>query len=472
MSQRKCDLLVIGGGPGGYTAAIRGAQKGLKAILLERSILGGTCLNRGCVPTKTLLEDAAFIPAVRNCHFLKGEMRIDLKAIAERRDLVVEGSRSWISEVLAGNGVEVTAGLGTFAGPKTVAVKGPKGKAEKIEADKIVISTGAAESYPAQLKPDGQNIWDSDEAIKMETVPPTLAVVGGGIRGVELASIYHNLGSRVALIEQERRILPRLDRGVANRCRKILADQGLRVLTRTKATAAKPNGDKVALSLASKKGEMEIQADKVLLVLSRKPSYGGLNLKAAGLKPAGGVLKFGPGMETKADGVYVIGDAAGGPYLAHKAIAQAIVAVDHLLGGEASPEPLYIPHCLYSNPEVASVGATEQEAKKSGRAYKLGEFYYIGNGRSGTLGNENGLVRMLSDSESGQVLGVHIIGPQATELIALATLAMQNGISIEDIKKTVFPHPTLSETFFEAALASDGEAIHLLLDQVEEEAGD
>jgi dihydrolipoamide dehydrogenase len=473
MTEREYDLVVLGGGPGGYTAAIRAAQKGLKTVLVESGVLGGTCLNRGCVPTKTLLQDTCMIAAVRNCQFLKGEMKISLKRLIERKDAVVEGSRAWVANVLNGNGVTVLEGDATFTEPRKIAVKTPGGAPEIVSAPKTIIATGAQTQYDEGLHTDGIHIWSTDDALTPGSVPRSLTVIGAGNRGVEFASMYRNLGSQVILIEKEKRILPRVERGLASRYKKTLIERQFKVLTRTRLVAARPGpGDGVALTLETEQGQQELQTDRVLLTGSRRPSYQNLNLAAAGLSPAKGILESGPGMQTQVEGIYVVGDAAGSPYYAHKAIAQALVAVNHILGADPDGRPQVIPNCIYGEPELGSVGMTEDEARKAGRGVKVGQFYFVGNGRSGTMGNEQGIVKILSDSKKGVVLGVHIIGPQATELISLASLAMQNGVDIAGIKKTVFPHPTLSETLFEAALATDGEAIHMLLGEMEGEAED
>ncbi|HSB05191.1 MAG TPA: dihydrolipoyl dehydrogenase [Thermodesulfobacteriota bacterium] len=468
MNSKECDLLVIGGGPGGYTAAIRAAQKGLKTILVERRALGGTCLNRGCVPSKCLIQDTLMISAVRNCHFMKGDMKINLKRIAERKDLVVEGSRTWVDKLLAGNGVFFLKGEASFTGPTAVEIKGVDGTTEQIFPKKTILATGAAAHHGEGLQIDGEIIWSTDDALALKTVPRSLAIVGAGNRGVEFASIYYNLGTKVAIIEKENNILPKLHRSLANRYKKILTERQIKVLTRTKVVATHAeSGEDVTLILETEKGKQEIKVDKMLLTGSRQPDYSGLHLEAAGLTMNEGIVESGPGMQTQVEGIYVVGDAAGPPYFAHKAIVQAIVAVDHLLGLHPDGRHRFFPNCIWGDPEIGSIGLTEEEAEGLGHTVKVGDFYFIGNGRSGTLGNSQGLARIVSESKTGAVLGVHIIGPQATELISLASLAIQNGLDISGIKKTVFPHPTLSETFYEAALASDNEAIHMLLDSVQ-----
>jgi dihydrolipoamide dehydrogenase len=465
MNIQACDLLVVGGGPGGYTAAIRGAQKGLKTVLVEKDRLGGTCLNRGCVPTKTLLDDTQMIYAVQRSHFMHGEMKVNLERLMEKKEMVVQASQEGIKNVLSGNGVTLVSGTAAFIGPKRMVIKTDEDEEKEIMASNIILATGAKPCYGEGLNVDGRLILSTDHALAIKSIPRTLVVVGAGIRGVEFASMYHNLGTKIALIEKEKRILPRLPWELAGRCKKALIDRRIKVLTRTKLVKASPNdGRGITLVMETRKGQQEIKADKLLLTGERRPAYESLNLEAVGLSPTEGVLKYDANLETKAKGVYLVGDATGAPYLAHKAIVQGIKAVDHILGIQCDEQPKRLPYCIYGNPEVASIGLTEDEAEESNINVQVGEFHFIGNGRASTIGNVEGAITIVSDADTGEVLGAHMFGPRVTELICLASLAMQNKINIADIKRTVFPHPTLAETFFEAALATDGEAIHMLLD--------
>ena len=465
MTKNEYDLIVIGGGPGGYTSAVRAAQKGLKTVLVERHFLGGTCLNRGCVPTKTFLEDTLTIAAVRGAPFLKGEMKINFGRIMERKQMVIEGARAGIAGVLQGNGVGIIAGEARFTGPRSIEVKSPEGNREEISAGRIIIATGARVDYAPDLEVDEKCILSTDGALALTSVPRTVAVVGAGNRGVEFASIFNNLGVRVVVIEKEKRILPKEHRWLSRRYRKILGDRKVKVLTKTNLLAANPaDGDGVILTLETEKGREEVKVGKVILAVSRVPSYEGLNLEIAGLSPTRDGIAYGPGMQTEVEGIYVVGDAAGAPYLAHKAIAQGIAAVDHMLGVNPDGRPEIVPNCVYGDPEIGSVGLTDTQAKKNGYKVKMGEFYFVGNGRAGTMGKDEGLILLVSEAETGAVLGVHIMGPRATELISLGVMAMKHGIGIEGIKRTVLPHLTFSESFFEAALATSGEAIHQIQD--------
>ncbi len=463
MNENEFDLVVIGGGPGGYTTAISGSQNGLKTALVERGSLGGTCLNRGCVPTKTLLHDTRLLPVLQSSHFLTGEMKVSLENINGRKNTVVEGSRAWLENLLVGNGVTTYLGHAAFTGPKSIEIKQSESRTVTLQAERIVLATGAAEQYPGGLTPDGQSVWSTDDALQIDGPPQTVAVVGGGARGVELAQVYHNLGTRVALFEKEKRLLPRFDRGLTGRYKNFLKNRNIKVLTRTTVISARTGNDgRAVIEYEDKTGRQSAEVDKVILALPRRPDFSSLNIEPSGLSLVNGSIECGPDMETGVPGIYIVGDAAGPPFWAHKAIAQGLAVVRHITGREGNGQPELIPACVYGDPEIGVVGLTENQVKESGLSYKLGEFHFIGNGRAGTMNDGQGLVRLLSNSKSNRILGVHILGPGATELVSLAAMAMENDLGLDEIKRTVFAHPTLAESFFEAALATDGQAIHML----------
>ncbi len=462
MKNDTCDLLVVGGGPGGYTAAMRGAVKGLRVILAEKGRMGGTCLNRGCLPTKTLLDDTLTIDRLRNARFLKGDLKINRERILERKAALVEESVAGVTQTALEKGVTIIKGEASFAGPGRMVLSRPGEETLEIQAEHILLATGSKPEYGPGFTIDGLRVLDTDAALAMESIPRSMAIVGSGNRGAEFAVLYSNLGVRVTLIEKEKRILPREHRWISGRYRQSLGLRRVQVLTQTEAVAAgHTRGGGVRLALVSQNGgEERLETDQVLLTGSRRPSFQGLNLDAAGLALRDGLLEHGPTLETGQKGIYVAGDAAGAPFLAHKAIAQAMLAVDGILGEGVSAESLVIPNCIYGDPEVGSVGLKDYEAKKIGHAVRLGEFYFARNGRAGSMGKNEGLVLVVSSEDTGKVLGMHIMGPSATELIALGVLAMRNGLTVGDLKKTVLPHMTLSEAVFEAAAATDGEAVH------------
>jgi len=462
MKTERCDLLVVGGGPGGYTAAMRGAVKGLRVILVEKGPMGGTCLNRGCLPTKALLEDTLTVDRVRRARFLKGDLKINRERILERKAALVAESVAGVTQTVLDKGVTLLQGEASFAGPDRMALERAGDESLEIRAGHILLATGSRPEYGAGFTIDGERVLDTDGALALQSIPRTVAIVGSGNRGVEFAAIYANLGVRVTLIERARRILPREHRWVSGRYRQVLGLRRMQVLTQTEAVGAGPTqGGGVRLTLESpKQGQDRLEVDQVLLTGSRRPSFAGLNLEAAGLVLQDGLLEHGPTLETGQRGIYVVGDAAGGPYLAHKAIAEAMAAVDGILGKEASADSLVIPNCVYGDPEVGSVGLKDYEAKKAGHNVRLGEFYFARNGRAGTMGKDEGLVLTVSDADTGRVLGMHILGPSATELISLGVMAIRNGLTVGDLKQTVLPHMTLSEAVFESAASTDEEAVH------------
>jgi dihydrolipoamide dehydrogenase len=470
MIARQCDLIVIGGGPGGYASAVRAAQRGMKTLLVERDLLGGTCLNRGCVPTKTFLEDTLTIAAVRNAPYLKGEMKVNFKRIMERKNSVVEGAREGIAAVLRGSGVETVKGEARFIGPRTVHVKTHGGETQEIAGERIIIATGAEERFESGLRVDENAILSTDGALSLGSVPRTLAVVGAGNRGVEFASMFNHLGSQVLLIEKERRVLPREHRWLSGRYRKILMGRRMKVLRRTKVVGAAASGHGVILTLETGWGREEVKVDKVILTGHRFPTYEGLHAEAAGLSVTEKGIPSGEGMQTGVEGIYVVGDAAGPPYVAHKAIGQGIAAVEHMVGADPDGRPRFTPNCVYGDPEIGSVGLSDDEAKKAGYDFRTGTFYLLANGRAGTMGRGEGLIIIVSDAATDLVLGVHIMGPRASELISLGVMAMQQGLTLGQIRKTVLPHMTFSESFFEAALATSGQAIHMLPQAGQDEA--
>lgn len=394
-------------------------------------------------------------------------MQVSLKRIRNRKSELVRNSRAGIENVLIESGVSIIEGRAAFMNPRTMTVTKSDVK-EEITASNIIIATGSKANYGPDLAVDGQHVLNTNDALNLDNIPRRLAVVGAGNRGVEFANLYHNLGTKVILIEKEKQILPRIHWDIANRYKKTLSDRHIHVLTCTillEIRYDKNNG--VILTLEGENGREEIRTDKVLLTGTRQPDYSNLNLEAAGLSAHDGYIRHRLGMETSQKSIYVVGDAAGPPYFAHKAIAQGLTAVDHIRGLDISNRAMMIPNCIYGDPEVACIGMTEDEALASGRRVKLGEFYFIGNGRAGTMGKEEGVVRIVSDTETADVLGVHMIGPGVTELVSIASLVMHNGIDVSGIKKTVFPHPALAEAFFEAALASDAEAIHMQIESEE-----
>jgi dihydrolipoamide dehydrogenase len=487
------DFLVIGSGPGGYVAAIRAAQLGLATALVEKDdTFGGTCLNIGCIPSKALLDSSELYARLGgtggqgiDTHGIKvGKLGLDLKAMMARKRQVVEKLTSGVGQLLKGNGVQTFKGVGKLAGTGRVEVNSGNEKKRILKSKNIVLATG---SVPASLPifPIGRDGFiTSTEALSLRSVPSRLVVIGAGAIGLELGSVWARLGAEVTVVELLDQILPGMDSELSRRLRSILVKQGLQIVTGTKVLGYEKAGTRASgkskstktttnkggttaavLTAEAKEGDkQQIPADVVLVAVGRRPYTDGLGLAEVGIKteePSGRIL-VDEGYQTSLAGVYAIGDLIPGPMLAHKAEEEGM-AVAELLAGKAG-EVNYgtIPTVVYTWPEAASVGKTEDELKRDGVAYNKGTFPFRANGRALAMASEDGLVKILADKESDRVLGVHILGPWASDLIGEAVTVMEFGGSAEDIARTVHSHPTLSEAVREAALDVDGRAIHLL----------
>ncbi|WP_243089989.1 dihydrolipoyl dehydrogenase [Thermus neutrinimicus] len=455
------DLIVIGTGPGGYHAAIRGAQLGLKVLAVEAGEVGGVCLNVGCIPTKALLHAAETLHhlQVAEGFGLRARPELDFGKLGAWRDGVVKKLTGGVAGLLKGNKVELLRGFARLKGPKEVEVNG-----ETYGAKSLILATG---SEPTPLKgfPFGEDVWDSTRALRVEEgIPKRLLVIGGGAVGLELGQIYRRLGAEVTLIEYMPEILPAGDRETAALLRKALEKEGLRVRTGTKAVGYEKKGDGLHVLLEPAQGgnPEEIVVDKILVAVGRKPRTEGLGLEKAGVKvDERGFIQVNARMETSAPGVYAIGDVARPPLLAHKAMKEGLVAAENAAGKNALFDS-QVPSVVYTGPEWAGVGLTEEEARKAGYKVKVGKFPLSASGRALTLGGAEGLIKVVGDEETDLLLGVFMVGPQAGELIAEATLALEMGATVSDLGLTIHPHPTLSESLMEAAEAFHRQAIHIL----------
>ncbi|GAB6942393.1 dihydrolipoyl dehydrogenase [Thermus brockianus] len=455
------DLIVIGTGPGGYHAAIRGAQLGLKVLAVEAAEVGGVCLNVGCIPTKALLHAAETLHHLKvgEGFGLKAAPELDLKKLGSWRESVVKKLTGGVASLLKGNKVELVRGFARLTGPKEIEVNG-----ERYGAQSLILATG---SEPASLPgfPFGEDVWDSTRALRVEEgIPGRLLVIGGGAVGLELGQVYHRLGAQVTLIEYMPEILPAGDPETAALLRRALEKEGIRVRTGTKAVGyeKKKDGLHVRLEAAQGGGGEEIVVDKILVAVGRKPRTEGLGLERAGVAlDAKGFVKVNARMETTVPGVYAIGDVARPPLLAHKAMKEGLVAAENAAGKDAAFD-YQIPSVVYTSPEWAGVGLTEEEAKRAGYRVKVGKFPFSASGRALTLGTQEGLIKVVGDEETDLLLGVFIVGPQAGELIAEATLALEMAATVSDLALTVHAHPTLSEGLMEAAEAFHKRAIHIL----------
>jgi dihydrolipoamide dehydrogenase len=460
------DVAIIGAGPGGYVAAIRAGQIGMKVVCIDKSAsLGGTCLNIGCIPSKALLDSSELF-ALAKSRFAEngirvGDLVLDLKTMMNRKNRVVKGLTDGVAFLFKKNHVVFVQASARLAEANRVQIKTAAGKDDVIEAQSIVLATGSTPIALPALPFDGTRIISSTEALTFDKVPTHFIVVGAGYIGLELGSVWARLGARVTVLEFLPRILPQADAEIAGLLHKSLAKQGLEFHVATKVTGGSVQGDKVVVMAEGKAGKVQFEGDKVLVAVGRRPMTAGLGLEEAGVKideRTGQVVV--DGFQTTKPGVYAIGDLIAGPMLAHKAQEEGVAVVENLAGEKTQVNYGTIPSVVYTWPEAASVGLTEEQVKESGRDYQVGKFPFFANGRARCLGETEGLVKLIADAKTDRLLGAHIIGPRASELIAETVLAMEFSGSAEDIALTCHAHPTLSEATHEAALAVAKRAIH------------
>jgi dihydrolipoamide dehydrogenase len=458
------DVIVIGAGPGGYVCALRAAQLGMTVACVERrTTLGGTCLNVGCIPSKALLQSsenfAEAAHTLKDHGVLVDGVKLDLARMQARKREVVLANVKGVEFLFNKNKVTWLKGDGRIVAPGRVAVAGTE-----YAAKHIVIATGS-ESIPLQgVAVDQQRIVDSTGGLTLETVPDHLVVIGGGYIGLELGSVWQRLGAKVTVVEFLDRIVPGMDGEIATALRRVLAKQGLAFRLATKVTAAEPDAGGVALTLAPAQGGAAetLRADVVLVAVGRRPVTAGLGLEAAGVAlDARGRVATDAHYATNVAGIYAIGDVIAGPMLAHKAEDEGVALAEILAGQAGHVNYGVIPGVVYTWPEVAAIGATEEELKHQGVAYNAGKFPFTANGRARALGMTDGFVKILADKATDRILGAHIIGPDAGTLIAELATAMEFGASAEDVARICHAHPTLSEAVKEAALAVAGRALHI-----------
>lgn len=461
MERCEHDLVVIGAGPGGYVAAIRAAQLGLNVGCVEKeSALGGTCLRIGCIPSKALLESSHLYAEARQHwadHGIVAEgIGLDLPAMLRRKDQVVAALTRGVESLFKKHKIAWYRGHAAFAAPGEIRVEGPS--PAHLVARNVLLATGSQPTRLPGIEYDGARIGTSTEALAYPEVPRHLVVIGGGYIGLELGSVWRRLGARVTVLEFLDRILPGLDSELAREAHKLFEKQGLEFRTGTRVTRATTDGHTCRVDC---EGQEPIECDRVLVSTGRTPNTEGLNLAAVGITPdARGRIAVDAHWRTTAPGVYAIGDVIPGPMLAHKAEDEGMAVAEYIATGYGHVNYDVIPAVVYTEPEIASVGKTEDELKAAERPYRAGRFPFRANGRARGLGQMDGFVKILADAATDRILGVHILGPRAGDLIAEATAAMEFGASAEDLARTCHAHPTLAEAVKEAALAVDGRAIH------------
>ena len=466
MADPTFDLVIIGAGPGGYQAAIRAAQLGLRVACVEKApTLGGTCLNIGCIPSKALLESSElFVHTAHGVtsHGIKvGAVTFDLEAMMARKTKVVTILTKGIAGLFRKNKVEWIKGTARIAGANMVEVRATEG-VQQIGAARILIASGSAPIELPALPFDGETIISSTEALALTKVPQRMLVVGGGAIGLELGSVWRRLGSDVLVVEFLDRIVPGTDKEIGAELKKALEKGGMKFQLSASATRAEKDGDRMRVTVESGgKTSVEI-ADVVLVAVGRRPFHEGLGTDIAGIAlDERGRIKVDEHFATSVPGIYAIGDVITGPMLAHKAEEEGVAAVEMMAGLAGHVNYAAIPNVVYTSPELASVGLSEDDAAARGIPIKVGRFPFIANSRARCMDDTTGLVKMIADAKTDRILGVHILGPHASELIAEAAVAMEFGASAEDIARSVHAHPTLAETLKEAALAVDGRAINI-----------
>ncbi|MCH8918474.1 MAG: dihydrolipoyl dehydrogenase [Proteobacteria bacterium] len=474
MAETNFDLIVVGGGPGGYVAAIRAAQLGLETALVEREHLGGICLNWGCIPTKALLRTAEVAHLIRRADEfgLKAELTgIDLKKVVARSRAVAARLTKGVSGLMKKNKITVIDGEARLdgmaaGGLRKLAVTGAERKAlDGLTAKHVILATGARARTLPGLEPNGKTIVTYKDAMVPETMPSKLLVVGSGAIGMEFASFYSDLGAAVTVVEVLDRILPVEDADISAFAAKAFESQGMKLMTSAKVDSLKSARGKVTAKIApAGNGKAEtLVFDRVILAIGITGNVENLGLEGTGVKVAGGHITIGKWGETGEHGVYAIGDVAGPPWLAHKASHQGVACVEHLAGREGAHalDAGNVPACTYCRPQVASVGLTEAQAKEQGHAVKVGRFPFMANGKAIALGEAEGLVKTVFDENTGALLGAHLIGAEVTELIQGFALARTLETTEAELMRTVFPHPTLSEMMHESTLAAFGRVIHM-----------
>ncbi|MBM7855365.1 dihydrolipoamide dehydrogenase [Desulfohalotomaculum tongense] len=456
-------VVVIGGGPGGYTAAIRAAQLGASVALVEKDQLGGTCLNRGCIPTKALVSGAETLAAVRSA----GDFGIDVAGISLDYARLAARKNQVVGQLVKGlqfllkkkHKIEVINGVGRIIAPGRVMVETGRGESVNLEAENIIVATGSRPALIPALGYDGENVITSDEVWQLNKLPGEMLIIGGGVIGCEFAGIFAEYGVKVTVIEAMPTILPTADREAARQLQSLLKRRGIAIKTKTKVEKVKKEGNKVAVVL---EGGETISADKILISIGRAFNTDNLGLKEAGVElgQKGEVLvnRF---MQTNVPGIYAIGDITDKIQLAHVASAQGLVAVDNIMGRSRAMDYRVVPSCIFTSPEVAGVGLTTQQASDEGIKVKTGKFPFMASGKAQAMGETSGFVKVLVDPESDKILGVHIVGPHASDLIAEAALAIQLGATAEQVANTIHAHPTLAEALAEAAEAVHGRAINI-----------
>ena len=470
MKNSEYDLIVVGGGPGGYVAAIRGAQLGMKVILIEGEHLGGICLNWGCIPTKALLRASEVHHIVKNLDefgFSAKEISFDISKVVKRSRNVAKQLSNGVEHLLKKNKVELLNGFGKILDKngqlRNVEVKDKNGNVVNVAGKNVIIATGARARSLPNIEPDGNAIWTYREAMVPNDLPKSLLIIGSGAIGVEFASFYNDMGVDVTLVEVLDRILPVEDHEISTFAKKTFIKQGIKIKTSSKVLGVKKDATGIDVSIDTNGVVDTLKVDKVILAVGIIANTEGIGLEKTKIKTERGHIVIDQWCETDEPGIFAIGDVTGGPWLAHKASHEGVVCVEKIAGikGVHPLNTHNIPGCTYSRPQIASVGMTQVEAESDGYEVKIGKFPFMGNGKAIALGEMEGFVKTVFDSKTGELLGAHMIGAEVTEMIQGYTVARTLETTEAELLSTVFPHPTLSEMMHESVLDAYGRAIHI-----------
>lgn len=457
-------IIVIGGGPAGYVAAIRAAQLGAKVTLIEKYSVGGTCLHWGCIPTKTLLRTAEVYHLVKHASDFGIEAEvggIKVDVMHHRKQCITCALEKGIHQLLKGNCVEVIHGTASFVSDKTLSVADAKGEVQHVSGDYIILATGSVSSLPPIQGIDLPGVLTSNDMLHFQSIPKSLAIIGGGFIGLEFASLFSTLGSQVTVIENLSQVLPHVDSDLVKRFLPMMKKKGIQFYTSSKVNSILQSDTELTVSVDTPKGPIEINSAQVLVATGRKPYTEGLSLSAMQINMNGSSIAVNENFETSVAGVYAIGDVNGKSMLAHAASHQGIIAVEHIFGISHNTN-MVVPCCIYTLPEIAFVGMTEDEAKEQRISYQVSKFLFGANGKALAMGEGEGMVKVISDQHTKKIIGVHMMGPHATDLISEGVLAITKGFTPQDLAPVIHAHPTLSEVFYEAVLGLDKIGIHMV----------
>ncbi len=458
-------VIVIGGGPGGYVAGIRLGQLGVKTLLIEKDALGGECLNRGCIPSKVLITGVNAYWAAKKASWIKAEnLVLDWSTLQSRRERIIKRLRMGVKYLLEGNGVKVVEGEAKLKPGKKVIVKMKDGSEEEFKAENIVIATGSEHISIPAIPIDGKRVLSSSQALELKEVPKRLLIVGGGVSGLELGILYAKLGTKVTIVELMDQLLPGVEKDLVDVVQKKMRKLGVKIYTSSKVVGSKIDGEVVKAEVEGKDGSFEVEADYAMVAVGKRSAARELGVEELGIQlDAKGFIRVNERLETNVEGVYAIGDVTGPPYLAHRASFHGLIAAENIAGKNVEVNEAGIPSAIFTDPEIAFAGLTASEAEKQGIKPKVGKFSFSALGRAVLEDEIDGFVRVVVDSETGVVIGCQMVGAHVSELVAEAALAIRNKLTVEQFAKSIRPHPTFSEALSEAAEAALWKPIHMLV---------